>query len=65
MILGLILGCLVPTDVRSCQVIAYEKKRFTSMAECKLEMSDVARYTANNFGVVTRPYCFDVSDNSI
>ena len=65
MILGMLLGCTIATDVSSCTVIAYEKKKFSSMPECRMEMSDVARYTANNFGIMTRPYCFDITTNSV
>ena len=65
MILGMLLGCTIATDVSSCTVIAYEKKKFSSMSECRMEMSDVARYTANNFGIMTRPYCFNITTNSI
>lgn len=65
MILGMLLGCTIATDVGSCTVVAYEKKKFSSMAECQIEMSEVARYTANNFGVMTRPYCFNIKNNSV
>jgi len=61
MILGILLGCTIATDVSSCTVVAYEKKRFSTMAECKIEMSSVARYTADNFKIMTRPYCFQIN----
>jgi hypothetical protein len=60
-ILGILLGCTIPTDVSSCDVVAYEKKRFSTMDECKIEMSNVARYAADNFRIMARPYCFQVN----
>jgi len=60
MILGILLGCTIATDVGSCTVVAYEKKRFETMAECRMEMTDVAKYTADNFRIMTRPYCFQI-----
>tara|TARA_B100001173_G_C15777038_1_gene457660 strand:- start:159 stop:353 length:195 start_codon:yes stop_codon:yes gene_type:complete len=60
MILGILLSCTIPTDVSSCSVVAYEKKRFEVMAECQMEMTDVAKYTAENFLIMTRPYCFEI-----
>ena len=61
MILGILLGCTIFTDVSSCTVVAYEKKRFSTMDECKIEMSNVARYAADNFRIMTRPYCFQIN----
>ena len=60
MILGLLLGCTILTDVNSCSVVAYEKKRFGTMTVCQMEMTDVAKYTAENFRIITRPYYFQI-----
>lgn len=65
MILGMILGCTLATDIGSCTVVAYEKKRFYSMSECRTEMIKVARYAADNFGLIARPYCFKITTNSV
>ena len=61
MILGILLGCTIATDASSCTVVAYEKRHFSNMAECKVEMSNVARYAADNFRIMTRPYCFQIN----
>ena len=60
MILGQLLGWTIPKDVNSCSVVAYEKKRFETMTECQTEMTDVAKYMAENFWIMTRRYCFKI-----
>jgi hypothetical protein len=60
MILGVLLGCTIVSNANSCTVVAYEKKHFETMAECRMEMTDVAKYTADNFRIMTRPYCFQI-----
>ena len=65
MILGAILACMMPYDATTCTVVPYEKEMFIDMASCQLEMTNFAEYTANNFQIVARPYCFKLPTNSI
>jgi hypothetical protein len=65
MILGALLACMMPQDASTCTVVPWEKEIFMSMESCQTEMTAFAKYTANNFQLVTRPYCFKLPTNSI
>ena len=56
---------MMPFDATTCTVVPYEKEIFIDMASCQLEMTNFAEYTANNFQIVARPYCFKLPTNSI
>ena len=58
MFFGVIIACMSPIDVSSCQVIFYDKKRFSTMYECTTQMNEFAKYAATNYKLFTRPYVF-------
>ncbi len=65
MIIGMILACMTPMDVSSCTVVFYDQKQFVTMNECQTHMNDFARYAAVNYGLITKPYCFQITNQSI
>lgn len=62
MVFGVIIACMSPIDVSSCQVIFYDKERFSTMYECQYQMNEFAKYAATNYNLVTRPFCFQITD---
>jgi hypothetical protein len=65
MILGALLACMLPYDASTCTVVPWEKEMFLTMESCQIEMTNFAQYTADNFELVTRPYCFKLPTNAI
>ena len=56
---GILLACLVPMDVTTCEVKPNTNKTFQSLALCQREMRTAAQYAAS-MGLVARPYCFEL-----
>lgn len=65
MIIGMILACINPIDASSCTVVFYDQRQFPTMQECQSHMDDFARYAATNYKLITRPYCFQITNQTI
>ena len=62
MFFGVIMACMSPIDVSSCQVIFYDKERFSTMYECQYQMNEFAKYAATNYKLITRPFSFQITE---
>ena len=53
MILGIILGCTTYTGVVIVLFLSTIRSAFKTIAECRMEMTDVNKYIGDNFEILT------------
>jgi len=61
MILGVILACSLPTDVRSCLPLVNTESFYSSMQECRDHVDAVAALVAQQQRATTRGFCIEAN----
>jgi len=60
---GVLLVCIMPTDVTTCEVKLNAQEKYLTLEECQQNMIGTAKYAASALGLTARPYCFKIQQS--